>query len=102
MPAATTARLAELQARIRPHFLFNTLNTAMALVREEPAQAEEVLADLADCSGTRWPTSTAPPAWRRRSSWRAATWPSSRCALASACAWNGRWTRAWARRSCRR
>jgi two-component system sensor histidine kinase AlgZ len=48
MPAATTARLAELQARIRPHFLFNTLNTAMALVREEPAQAEEVLADLAD------------------------------------------------------
>ena len=48
MPAATTARLAELQARIRPHFLFNALNSAMALVREEPALAEEVLADLAD------------------------------------------------------
>ena len=48
MPAATTARLAELQARIRPHFLFNALNSAMALVREAPAQAEEVLADLAD------------------------------------------------------
>ena len=36
-PAATTARLEELQSRIRPHFLFNTLNSAIALVREEPA-----------------------------------------------------------------
>ncbi|MEJ7931899.1 histidine kinase [Ramlibacter sp. AN1015] len=48
MPADTTARLAELQARIRPHFLFNTLNTAVALVREDPARAEAVLEDLAD------------------------------------------------------
>ncbi len=47
-PAATTARLAELQSRIRPHFLFNTLNTAIALVRAEPAKAELVLEDLAD------------------------------------------------------
>lgn len=48
MPAATTARLAELQARIRPHFLFNTLNTAIALVRVDPARAESVLEDLAE------------------------------------------------------
>ncbi|HSW17927.1 MAG TPA: histidine kinase [Ramlibacter sp.] len=48
VPADTTARLAELQARIRPHFLFNTLNTAVALVREDPARAETVLEDLAD------------------------------------------------------
>lgn len=47
-PAATTARLAELQARIRPHFLFNTLNSAIALVRAEPAQAEALLEDLSD------------------------------------------------------
>lgn len=47
-PAATTARLAELQARIRPHFLFNTLNSAIALVRAEPAQAESLLEDLSD------------------------------------------------------
>ena len=47
-PAATTARLAELQSRIRPHFLFNTLNSAIALVRAEPAKAEMVLEDLAD------------------------------------------------------
>ena len=47
-PAATTARLAELQARIRPHFLFNTLNSAIALVREDPARAETLLEDLSD------------------------------------------------------
>lgn len=47
-PAATTARLGELQARIRPHFLFNTLNSAIALVRAEPAKAEALLEDLSD------------------------------------------------------
>ena len=48
MPAATTARLVELQARIRPHFLFNTLNSAIALVREDPQRAETMLEDLSD------------------------------------------------------
>ena len=48
MPAATAARLSELQARIRPHFLFNTLNSAIALVRAEPAKAEALLEDLSD------------------------------------------------------
>jgi two-component system, LytTR family, sensor histidine kinase AlgZ len=48
MPAATNARLLELQSRIRPHFLFNTLNSAIALVRAEPAKAEAVLEDLAE------------------------------------------------------
>ena len=47
-PAGTEARLAELQARIRPHFLFNTLNSAIALVREEPAKAESLLEDLSE------------------------------------------------------
>lgn len=47
-PAATAARLGELQARIRPHFLFNTLNSAIALVRAEPAKAEALLEDLSD------------------------------------------------------
>ena len=47
LPAATAARLAELQSRIRPHFLFNTLNTAIALVRIDPSRAETVLEDLA-------------------------------------------------------
>jgi two-component system sensor histidine kinase AlgZ len=47
-PANTAARLTELQARIRPHFLFNTLNSAIALVRAEPAKAETLLEDLSD------------------------------------------------------
>ncbi len=46
-PAHASARLAELQSRIRPHFLFNALNSALALVRVEPARAETVLEDLA-------------------------------------------------------
>ncbi len=47
-PASTAARLSELQARIRPHFLFNTLNSAIALVRAEPRKAEALLEDLSD------------------------------------------------------
>jgi two-component system sensor histidine kinase AlgZ len=48
LPAATAAHLADLQTRIRPHFLFNTLNTAIALVQHDPRRAEEVLEDLSD------------------------------------------------------
>jgi two-component system sensor histidine kinase AlgZ len=48
LPAAATARLADLQTRIRPHFLFNTLNTAISLVQVDPHRAEEVLEDLAE------------------------------------------------------
>ncbi len=47
-PAATMARLRELQARIRPHFLFNSINSAIALVRAEPEKAERLLEDLSD------------------------------------------------------
>lgn len=47
-PAEAAARLAELQARIRPHFLFNTLNSAIALVRAEPERAEALLEDLSE------------------------------------------------------
>ena len=47
-PVEASARLAELQSRIRPHFLFNTLNTALALVQVDPRQAETVLEDLAE------------------------------------------------------
>jgi two-component system sensor histidine kinase AlgZ len=47
-PVDASVRLAELQSRIRPHFLFNALNTALALVRVDPARAEGVLEDLAE------------------------------------------------------
>ncbi|MEX2516812.1 MAG: histidine kinase [Gammaproteobacteria bacterium] len=42
------ARLQALQARIRPHFLFNSMNTIASLTRREPALAEQVVEDLAD------------------------------------------------------
>ena len=46
--AEASARLAALQARIRPHFLFNALNTIASLVRTRPDQAEEAVLDLSD------------------------------------------------------
>nr|WP_141105091.1 histidine kinase [Chromobacterium sp. ASV5] len=47
-PALAEARLAALQSRIRPHFLFNSLNAAIALIRLKPPQAEMVLENLAE------------------------------------------------------
>ncbi|BBB60335.1 hypothetical protein UNDKW_2062 [Undibacterium sp. KW1] len=47
-PALGEAKLQALQARIRPHFLFNSLNTALSLIRTEPRRAEMVLEDLSD------------------------------------------------------
>ena len=41
-------RLQALQARIRPHFLFNALNTIASLIRRQPQRAEEAVEDLAD------------------------------------------------------
>ncbi len=43
-----TARVHALQARIRPHFLFNSMNTIAALTRSDPRRAEEAVQDLAD------------------------------------------------------
>ncbi|HYD81432.1 MAG TPA: histidine kinase [Paucimonas sp.] len=47
-PALVEARLQALQARIRPHFLFNSLNAVLSLIRSEPRRAETTLEDLAD------------------------------------------------------
>lgn len=47
-PALSEARLQALQARIRPHFLFNSLNTVLGLMRGDPRRAETVLENLAD------------------------------------------------------
>ncbi len=47
-PADAMAQLVELQSRIRPHFLFNTLNSAIALVRLDPQRAEGLLEDLSE------------------------------------------------------
>jgi two-component system, LytTR family, sensor histidine kinase AlgZ len=42
------SRIRALQARIRPHFLFNSMNTIAALTRSDPERAEEAVEDLAD------------------------------------------------------
>jgi len=47
-PAQTEARLAALNARIRPHFLFNSLNAVLSLIRARPQQAEAALESLAE------------------------------------------------------
>ena len=47
-PALAEARLAALNARIRPHFLFNSLNAVLSLIRARPQQAENALESLAD------------------------------------------------------
>jgi two-component system sensor histidine kinase AlgZ len=47
-PAISEARLQALQARIRPHFLFNSINAVLSLMRREPRRAETALEDLAD------------------------------------------------------
>ncbi len=47
-PALAEARLQALQARIRPHFLFNSLNAVLSLIRRDPQRAERALEDLAD------------------------------------------------------
>lgn len=46
--AEAEARLQALQARIRPHFLFNALNTVASLAQTRPAVAERMALDLAD------------------------------------------------------
>lgn len=47
-PALVEARLQALQARIQPHFLFNSLNAVLSLIRGEPRRAEAALEDLAE------------------------------------------------------
>jgi two-component system sensor histidine kinase AlgZ len=47
-PAIAEARLQALQARIRPHFLFNSINAVLSLVRSNPKHAETALEDMAD------------------------------------------------------
>jgi len=44
----TTSKIAALQARIRPHFLFNSMNTIANLIHDDPNKAEDAVLDLAD------------------------------------------------------
>ena len=57
-----------LQARIRPHFLFNSMNTIAALTRSNPARAEEAVQDLADLFRANLSEKRDRSRWPRRSS----------------------------------
>ena len=46
--AQARAQVSALQARIRPHFLFNSMNTIASLIRSQPVAAERAVEDLAD------------------------------------------------------
>jgi len=46
--AELQSRIQALQARIRPHFLFNSLNSIASLVVSDPHKAEQAVLDLSD------------------------------------------------------
>ena len=66
----TQARLQALQARIRPHFMFNALNTTASLTRSRPEVAEEMVEDLAELLRASLAEAARPSTWPRSSSWR--------------------------------
>jgi two-component system sensor histidine kinase AlgZ len=45
--ASTASKLASLEARVQPHFLFNTLNSIAELVHQDPKGAERMIGQLA-------------------------------------------------------
>ncbi|WP_373973870.1 histidine kinase [Chitinibacter sp. SCUT-21] len=47
-PRLAEARLVALQARIRPHFFFNSLNAVLSLIRSQPKLAEHLLQNLSE------------------------------------------------------
>jgi two-component system sensor histidine kinase AlgZ len=47
-PAITEARLQALPAGIRPHFLFNSINAVLSLIRSQPKRAKTALEDMSD------------------------------------------------------
>jgi len=46
--AESDAKFQALQAKIRPHFLFNSMNTIASLTRSDPEMAENIVVDLAE------------------------------------------------------
>ena len=55
-PALSEARLQALQARIRPHFLFNSLNAVLSLMRKDPKRAEARWRTWRSCFAASWRT----------------------------------------------
>lgn len=47
-PANTMAKLVFLQSKMRPHFLFNTLNSILSLIKKEPEMAKKMIINLSE------------------------------------------------------
>jgi len=60
--AASKAQVDALQARIRPHFLFNSMNTIASLIRTRPAEAESKTRSITACSHLPTAARSASPA----------------------------------------
>lgn len=73
--AELRARIESLQARIRPHFLFNSLNSIASLIELDPGKAEQAVLNLSDL----FRASLAKPgtliSWGRNWSWPGAIFP---------------------------
>ncbi|GIX30049.1 MAG: hypothetical protein KatS3mg124_0521 [Porticoccaceae bacterium] len=90
--AELESRIQALQARIRPHFLFNSMNIIASLIGSDPERAETVVEDLSDLFRHALADNHHPgPPCGRSSTSAGATWPSSSCASASGCAAGGKW-----------
>jgi hypothetical protein len=99
--AEARSRIEALQARIRPHFLFNSLNTIAALTRSDAQRAEEAVEDLADLFRATLRDSHSPLRLKEEFELTASTNGSRSCASASASKCAGTSPTCRCERSCR-
>ena len=97
------ARLGALKAQLQPHFLFNTLNAIVVLVRQQKGQqAEETLARFSDLLRAVLADMDAQEVTLARElEYLNSIYPSSSCGSPTGCAWNSTWTRNCSMRPCR-
>ena len=87
--ASARAQADALQARIKPHFLFNSMNTIAGLVRHDPILAERAVLDLSDLFRAALGAGETDRACARKSTWPSATLRSKPCAWAAPAGANG-------------
>ncbi len=90
--AELQARLESLQARIRPHFLFNSLNSIASLIELDPLKAEHAVLDLSDLFRASLAKPGTLVSWEEELALASAIFPLSSIVLAIACNWTGRCT----------
>lgn len=90
--AELRARIESLQARIRPHFLFNSLNSIAALVASDPVKAEQAVLDLSDLFRASLARPGTLVAWRDELELSRRYLPSNSIAWAIVYRWTGRST----------